>query len=85
MIYRDRIIEYLAHLSDEKVREVLDFVELIRNREKQASKAWEKQSTRKESIVKYAFCGMWKDREDMKNSFAWVRQQREKWNERLDR
>jgi len=29
--------------------------------------------------------GMWKDREDMKDSAAWVRRQREQWSERLTR
>jgi hypothetical protein len=27
--------------------------------------------------------GMWKDREDMKDSAAWVRRQREQWSKRL--
>ena len=29
--------------------------------------------------------GMWKDREDMKDSAAWVAAQRAKWRERLNR
>ena len=29
--------------------------------------------------------GMWADREDMRDSVAWVRKQREKWKERLTR
>ena len=31
------------------------------------------------------FFGMWADREDMRDSVAWVRKQREKWKERLTR
>ncbi len=29
--------------------------------------------------------GMWADREDMRDSVAWVRKQREKWKERITR
>ena len=32
----------------------------------------------------YGFRGMWKDREDMKESAEWVRQQRELWKTRLN-
>ena len=31
------------------------------------------------------FFGMWADREDMRDSVAWVRKQREKWLERITR
>lgn len=31
------------------------------------------------------FLGMWADREDMRNSTAWVRKEREKWHQRLAR
>jgi len=32
----------------------------------------------------YEFCGMWVDREDMKDSTEWVRKQRELWKTRLN-
>ena len=34
-------------------------------------------------ITSLRFFGMWADREDMKDSAAWVRKERERWSERL--
>lgn len=34
-------------------------------------------------ITSLPFFGMWADREDMKDGAAWVRKERERWNERL--
>jgi hypothetical protein len=31
------------------------------------------------------FCGMWADREEMQDSTAWVRQERERWQQRAAR
>ena len=36
-------------------------------------------------ITQYAFCGMWKDREEMKDSAAWVRALREEEERRRHR
>lgn len=38
-----------------------------------------------EEFVNLPFFGMWADREDMRDSVAWVRKQREKWLERITR
>lgn len=38
-----------------------------------------------EDFVNLPFFGMWADREDMRDSVAWVRKQREKWLERITR
>jgi hypothetical protein len=38
-----------------------------------------------EEIATWSFFGMWADREDMADSVAWVRKQREQWLERLTR
>ena len=46
------------------------------------------QSTETEANEDFAsqpFFGMWADREDMRDSVAWVRKQREKWKERITR
>ncbi|MBI2843112.1 MAG: DUF2281 domain-containing protein [Armatimonadetes bacterium] len=37
----------------------------------------------KPSIRSLPFFGMWADREDMTDSAAWVRKERERWDERL--
>ena len=38
-----------------------------------------------EDFANQPFFGMWADREDMRDSVAWVRKQREKWQERITR
>ncbi|MXV77274.1 hypothetical protein F4083_07180 [Candidatus Poribacteria bacterium] len=40
---------------------------------------------KKEDFANSSFIGMWADREDMQDSVAWVRKQREKWLERITR
>ena len=44
-----------------------------------------KNDNKRKNLRDYPFCGMWKDRSDMVDSIQWVRIQREKWNERLER
>ena len=36
-----------------------------------------------EDFANQPFFGMWADREDMRDSVAWLRKEREKWKERL--
>ena len=38
-----------------------------------------------EALLSLPFFGMWADREDMEDSVAWVRRQREGWNHRHKR
>lgn len=38
-----------------------------------------------ESFTALPFFGMWADREDMGDSVAWVRRERERWHERATR
>lgn len=42
-------------------------------------------SEENEDFAELPFFGMWADREDMHDSVAWVRRQREKWIERSTR
>jgi len=56
-------------------------LELIR--EKVRSTSSKRLSTRR--LKEHPFRGLWKDREEMKDSIAWVRRQREKWSERTSR
>ena len=44
-----------------------------------------KNDNKRKNLRDYPFCGMWKDRTDMTDSVQWVRTQRKKWNERLER
>ena len=45
----------------------------------------DKDSNESEDFANQPFFGMWADREDMRDSVAWLRKQREKWKERLTR
>ena len=45
----------------------------------------DKDSNESEDFANQPFFGMWADREDMRDSVAWVRKQREKWKERITR
>ena len=38
-----------------------------------------------EDFANQPFFGMWADREDMRDSVAWLRKEREKWQQRLTR
>ena len=38
-----------------------------------------------DDFANLSYFGMWADREDMRDSVAWVRKQREKWLERITR
>ena len=40
---------------------------------------------KQEEFANLPFFGMWADREDMRDSVGWVREQREKWMERVTR
>ena len=42
-------------------------------------------SNESEDFANLPCFGMWADREDMRDSVAWVRKQREKWKERITR
>ena len=45
----------------------------------------DKDSDESEDFANQPFFGMWADREDMRDSVAWLRKQREKWKERITR
>ena len=67
------ISQEITQLPPEGQREVLDFVAFLQSRFKPADS-----TPRKGSITDAPFIGMWKDREDMADSGAWVRGVREK-------
>lgn len=45
----------------------------------------DKDSDESEDFANLSCFGMWANREDMRDSVAWVRKQREKWQERITR
>jgi len=73
----DSVQRALAALPPEKQAEVLDFIEFLAQRQPGVAIREKRPALRDE-----AFVGMWADREDMRDSSAWVRQLREKEWER---
>ena len=68
------ILKKLETCSDEELESLIARAEeILRER------------VRKTPLPEDSAIGMWKDREDMKDSVAWVRRERERWHERLTR
>lgn len=62
------LIEQIQQLPPEAQQEALEFVDFLSEKYPQKNKS----STQK-SILDSPFRGIWKDREDMKDSTQWVR------------
>lgn len=87
MSFEALAVEKLKTLSPERQREVLDFIEFLQAKEQRQSS---ETNEAKESINSEAlkadwqaepFFGIWRDREDMKDSTEWVKQVRQQqWN-----
>ena len=65
---KKELIKQIEQLPPEAQREAADFVEFLAEKYLQKNK-----SSSKKSILDSPFRGMWKDREDMKDSTQWVR------------
>lgn len=73
------VLEKYDQLPPKAKKEASDFVQFLYN---QYVKSSSKKTTDK-PISEYGFVGMWKDRDDMADSTAWVREQRKKqWRNR---
>lgn len=70
-----KILSQLAALSPEAQREVSDFIAFLKSRYKQMPP---KKEVKKVNFNEEQFIGMWKDRQDMKDSVSWVRNVRKK-------
>lgn len=68
------IVQALDTLTNDELEAIIDRAEEILQ-----------ERVRKVPLAEDPAIGMWKDREDMKDSAAWVRRQREQWGERLTR
>jgi len=68
------ILKVLDTLTNGELEAIIDRAEAILQ-----------ERVRKVPLAEDPAIGMWKDREDMKDSAAWVRRQREQWSERLTR
>ena len=72
---KDKVLREFYTLPQDAQKQVVDFIAFLQTRYKlEASK---RDKTRKENIADESFIGIWKNRKDMQNSIAWVRNIRE--------
>ena len=70
----EEILRELASLPPEAQKEAADFITFLHERYSQSESA--EQDGR--DLTDLGFVGMWRDREDMSDSTAWVRRLRER-------
>jgi len=76
---QDKIYNDISTLPPEAQRQVADFVAFLRARYKTSQTP---KIAKRDSILNEPFIGMWKDREDMKDSRKWLRNVRKsEWGE----
>lgn len=68
----DKIYNDISNLPPEARRQVADFISFLKTHYKKTQK-----TTRRNNIINDPFIGIWKDREDMKDSSKWLRNVRE--------
>ncbi len=71
---QDKVWREFAKLPPEAQQQVADFIAFLSTRYKRARR----KTGRPTSIADEPFIGMWRDREDMQDSSAWVRSVRER-------
>ena len=71
---QEKIFNEFSNLPPAAQRQVSDFIAFLRKRYKPSQR--EKQS-KNINLIDEPFIGIWKDREDMKNSSTWIRNVRE--------
>ena len=73
MITHEEMLKEIASLPPEGQRQVVDFIAFMRQR--YGRPAFPEKPT--SDLRSEAFIGMWQDRDDLKDSRAWVRQMRQ--------
>ena len=71
----EEIVRELAELPPEGQRQVLDFIAFLRQLYDRSESATEGETP---DLSADGFIGMWREREDMRDSSAWVRESRER-------
>ena len=69
----EEMLREINSLPPEAQRQLEDFISFLRERYKEA----QPKSAPSSALEAEAFVGMWRDREDMRDSSAWVRQVRQ--------
>ncbi len=74
----EKILNDINNLPSQAQQQVTDFIAFLRTR----YKAPNGQSSKPANLTNEPFIGMWKDRQDMQESRAWVREMRRpEWRE----
>jgi hypothetical protein len=70
---QEKLFDQLKNLPPEAQREVADFIAFLQSRYTQVRV---KKQSKRVSLSNESFIGMWRDREDMQDSRAWVQSAR---------
>ncbi len=74
------IVREIASLPPEAQKQVIDFIAFLKTRYPVAQPV---RKTRRTNLADESFIGMWRDREDMQDSTAWLRSlRRREWGRR---
>ena len=75
---QDKIYNEISNLPPEAQRQVTDFIAFLRTRYKKRSQT--PKMVKGNNILNEPFIGIWKDRDDMKDSGKWLRNiRRSEW------
>ena len=76
---QDKIYNEISNLPPEAQRQVTDFIAFLRTRYKKRSQT--SKTVKVNNILNEPFIGIWKDRNDMKDSSKWLRNiRRSEWD-----
>jgi len=67
---QEKIVNDISKLPPEAQQQITDFIAFMKARYKKSRK---KKQTIRTNLVDEPFIGIWKDRENMKNSGVWLR------------
>ena len=72
---QEEILQELASLPPEAQRQVADFIAFLNQRYGRLNPVKEPEAS---DLAKDDFIGIWRDREDMQDSSAWIREARDR-------
>ena len=79
---QEELWRQLATLPPEAQQQVIDFIAFLHTR---YTPSRVRKTTKRTKLANETFVGMWRDREDLQDSSAWVRSMREReWIKRRD-
>ena len=67
---QEKIVNDISNLPPEAQRQVVEFIAFLKTR---YTRSREEKQSRRTDLINEPFIGVWKDREDMKDSVRWLR------------